>query len=144
MKYRLFSLIFSFSFLYLSQPAFCANGPTPVSASSTALSEQESAKIRGEAKQAVQDEIEVFNSFEIDHPETDELLELLLSDVQSTITALADGTYIVKGNFKDKGGAAYVVDLYMEKVEGESYELVDAILTEAGGKPVKSEDEISS
>ena len=119
-------------------PAEPSAAPAPAEAPAVP-SPEEMTKIRDAAKAAVEDEIKVFGSFEIDHPETDELLKLTLSGVQDELRADADGTYVVNGNFKDEKGAEYGVDLYVEQLEEGEYELVDAILVSAAGKPVAQE-----
>ena len=101
----------------------------------TDLTAEDKTKIVEAAKRSVEDEIKVFGSFEIDHPETDELMKLTLSQTGQEVKVQADGTYVVQADFKDEKGTSYSVDLYLEAVEGD-YELADAILVSAAGKPV--------
>lgn len=101
----------------------------------TELSAEEKTKITEAAKRSVEDEVKVFGSFEIDHPETDELLKLTLSAMGQEIKAEGDGSFVIGGEFKDEKGNRYGVDLYLEAIEGD-YELADAILISADGKPV--------
>ncbi len=109
----------------------------------TDLTPADKTKIVEAAKRYVEDEIKVFGSFEIDHPETDELLKLTLSGVGQEVKVQADGTYVVPADFKDEKGTSYGVDLYLEAVEGD-YELADAILVSVAGKSVGEAKPVSS
>ena len=117
-------------------------GQGVVSAQETALTPEEKAKVVEAAKRSVEDEIKVFGSFEVDHPDSDELLKLTLSKVGREVKAEPDGTYVVSGDFKDEKGTVYGLDLYLEDIEGD-YELADAILVTENGKPVGEEESAS-
>lgn len=109
-----------------------------LSAQDTVLTPDEKTKVVEAAKRSVEDEIKVFGSFEVDHPDTDELLKLTLSKTGEEVKAEPDGTYVVRADFKDEKGTVYGLDLYLEAIEGD-YELADAILISADGKPVGEE-----
>lgn len=109
-----------------------------LSAQEALLTPEEKAKVTEAAKRSVEDEIKVFGSFEVDHPDTDELLKLTLSKVGEEVKAEPDGTYVVRADFKNEKGTVYGLDLYLEDIEGD-YELADAILITENGKPVGEE-----
>lgn len=132
------NVAFFAAFLLLANESFllAEDAPVPAPSQSVAeLSSEEKTKITEAAKRSVEDEVKVFGSFEIDHPETDELLKLTLSAVGQEVRAEGDGSFIIGGEFKDEKGNRYGVDLYLEAIEGD-YELADAILVSVDGKPV--------
>ena len=103
------------------------------------LSEAEAAPIRAKAEQLVKEEITSAGSFEVDHPETGDLLNLKLSALDKQVAKVFEGEYLIHGNFTDDKGATYGVDVYLEQFEPGQYEIVDAIVESINGKSVYQE-----
>ena len=118
-------------------PAASPAAATP-SESPAALSAEEKAKIKDAAQKSVEDEMKAFGSFEIERPDTDELLQLAIVSVKDEVKVQPDGMFVVPADFKDEKDNRYSVDLYLESFDDKvTYEVVDAILVTAGGKPVE-------
>jgi hypothetical protein len=100
------------------------------------LSAEKMTKIQQAAEKLIKDEIQSVGSFEVDHPETGDLLNLTLDRVNPEVTQSDEGEYLLHADFKDKAGAAYKVSIYVEDLGNEEYELADAIIEAIDGKPV--------
>lgn len=103
---------------------------------SSALAPEKSDAIRQTAEKLIREEIDTIGSFEVDHPETGDLLNLSLERVGQEVKQSDEGEYLLRASFKDPAGAAYGVDIYVEEISEGEYELADAIIVEIDGKPV--------
>ena len=108
----------------------------PAEAPKAALTPEKMTSIRQAAEKLIQEEIESAGSFEVDHPETGDLLNLSLDSVQPEVSQSDEGEYLLKASFKDKAGVPYKVGVYLEELGNGEYELADAIIEEMNGKPV--------
>lgn len=100
---------------------------------------EKAAPIRAKAEVLVKEEITQVGSFEVDHPETGDLLELQLTNIDPPVVEVVEGEYMVHGNFKDAKGGAYGVEVYLEEMGNGEYEIVDAIVESVDGKKVAEE-----
>ena len=104
-----------------------------------ALTPEKVESVRQAVEKLIKEEVDAVGSFEVDHPETGDLLSLSLESVHQDVKQTDEGEYLVKADFKDKAGAAYSVDVYVEELEGGEYELADAMVESIGGKPAAAE-----
>ena len=121
------------------------------SAQGAAVSEEKAAKIQKAAETLIKDEIEALGSFGVDHPDTGDLLELSLVDVEPAVRQAEQGAFVIRANCKDQSGTPYPVDVYLSKISPteEDFEIIDAIVAQSGSelgatlasKP-KSEEEL--
>lgn len=100
------------------------------------LTAEKKTAIQKEAEKLIKEEITAVGSFEVDHPETGDLINLSLEAVLADVTQSGEGEYMVKANFKDKAGAAYVVAIYLDEISAGEYELADAIVESIDGKAI--------
>ena len=115
--------------------------PTPVltpqpATTLSALSTEKASAIHQTAEKLVREEMDTIGSFEVDHPETGDLLNLSLDAVGQEVKQSDEGEYLLRATFKDQAGAVYAVDLYVEELGEGEYELADAIIMEIDGKQV--------
>ena len=92
--------------------------------------------IRQAVEKLVREEIDATGSFEVDHPEAGDLLELSLTGVHQEVKHSDEGEYLIQADFKDSANGAYLVDLYVEEF-GSDYELADAVVVAINGKTVE-------
>ncbi len=100
------------------------------------LSAEEAAPILAAAADLVRDEISSVGSFEVDDPDTGNLLNLQFSDVDGEVLQVIENEYLLKGNFTGEDNKKYAVGIYVEKLEDGTYEIVDAVVEAVDGKPV--------
>ena len=149
------SLFFAFSSSYVlaeevqqtsTQEAVAPKSEEPQAAApeaqaqpAVALTTEKMDSIRQAVEKLIKEEIAAVGSFEVDHPETGDLLSLSLEGVHQDVKQTDEGEYLVPTDFKDKAGAAYSVDIYVEELGNGEYELADAIVESIAGKPVAAE-----
>jgi hypothetical protein len=101
------------------------------------ISPERSAVIRQQAKKLVEDEVELFGSFEVGSMLSGVFYELLLATISEDISALSSDEYLVRADFKDESGKIYKVDLFLLQFEEDDYEIVDAVLVEDPNLPAE-------
>lgn len=124
-----------------AKPAAPAVAETPAAAPETpaapaVLTPEKKTAIQQAAEKLIKEEISAVGSFEVDHPETGDLISLSLDAVRADVTESGEGEYLVKADFKDKGGATYVVAIYLDEISAGEFELADAIVESIDGKAV--------
>ncbi|OGW79725.1 MAG: hypothetical protein A3G33_01595 [Omnitrophica bacterium RIFCSPLOWO2_12_FULL_44_17] len=103
------------------------------------VAEAEAVPLRQKTESLIKEEITQVGSFEVDHPETGDLLELQFASVDQAVVQVVEGEYMIHANFKDAKGAAYGVDVYLEEMGKNEYEIVDAIVESIDGKKIAEE-----
>ena len=93
-----------------------------------AVGGEEAARIRQAATDLILKEVEGAGSFEVDDPESGDLLKLSFKKIEETVVRTSENEYLVTGEFTDEAGALQKVDLFLRELEGGSFELVDAVL----------------
>lgn len=84
----------------------------------------------------IRDEIKTSGAFEVDDPDTGNLLNLQFASLDAEVVQVIEGEYLLKGNFTDKDNKKYGIGVYVEKLEDGSFEIVDAVVETIDGKPV--------
>jgi hypothetical protein len=95
------------------------------------VSPEKAATVREKALELVQDEVDLFGSFEVDNLETGEFLELSLGKVEPGVMLLAEDEYQLRATLNDVEGKTHQVNLILLEFEEGDYELVDALLADA-------------